>query len=89
MIPVTDLQPSNLIARIYINRQFAPQKDSVFYEVMWECGLDYKFDLNCSRYIKGVTFEEMKGFKPQMLNRRTELFSFLFFVWWENIKIKL
>ncbi len=43
-----------------INGTIGHDKDSVFYEVIWNGGLDYKFDLNCSRYIKGITFEEMK-----------------------------
>jgi len=36
---------------------------------MWEGGLDYKFDLNCSKYIKGVTFEEMKEWNAKVAKR--------------------
>lgn len=43
-----------------INGTIGHDRDRVFYEVLWDGGLDYKFDLNCSKYIKGVTLEEMK-----------------------------
>lgn len=52
-----------------INGTIGHDKDSVFYEVMWEGGLDYKFDLNCSKYIKGVTFEEMKEWNSKVAKR--------------------
>ncbi|MCC6447970.1 MAG: hypothetical protein IT215_04730 [Chitinophagaceae bacterium] len=52
-----------------INGTIGYDKDSVFYEVMWEGGLDYKFDLNCSKYIKGVAFEEMKEWNAKVAKR--------------------
>ena len=52
-----------------INGTIGHDKDSVFYEVMWNGGLDYKFDLNCSRYIKGVTLEEMKRYNRNIAKK--------------------
>jgi hypothetical protein len=33
---------------------------SVFYEVIWNGGIEFSFDLNCSLALKGMTYEEMK-----------------------------
>lgn len=52
---------------------------SVFYEVIWNGGLEYTFDLNCSLFIKGVTFEEMKEYNAKVaknyLNENTLSYS--------------
>jgi hypothetical protein len=39
---------------------------SVFYEVLWNGGLEYKFGLNGNKVIKGVTFEEMKKYNANV-----------------------
>jgi hypothetical protein len=64
-------------------------QDIVFYEVMWEGGLHYEFDLNCSRYIKGVTFEEMKEWNSTVAKRYLKENTLSYDEWlyneWETI----
>ena len=59
-------------------------KDAVFYEVQWDGGLDYKFDLNCSLYIKGVTFEEMKKYNAEVAKKYLTANAISFEEWKEK-----
>lgn len=61
-------------------------KDSVFYEVMWSGGLDYKFDLNCSLYMKGITFDEMKEWNAEVAKRYLEENTLSYDEWIEKEK---
>jgi hypothetical protein len=52
-----------------INGTIGHNSDKVFYEVVWNGGLEYKFDLNVGLYISGVTFEEMKKYNANIAKK--------------------
>jgi hypothetical protein len=45
-----------------INNSEWHKDTSVFYQVIWNGGIDFSFDLNCSFFGKGITYEEMKKY---------------------------
>lgn len=38
----------------------------VFYQVDWNGGLEYSFNLNCSWVMTGITFEDMKEYNSEV-----------------------
>ena len=44
-------------------------RDTGFKSVIWNGGLEYKIELDCNKYIKGVTEQEMKEFNAKIALR--------------------
>ena len=42
---------------------------SVFYEVIWNGGIEFSFDLNCSFALKGMTYDEMKKWNAEIAKK--------------------
>ncbi len=64
-------------------------KDEVFYEVIWNGGLEYSFDGVGKFYIKGITLEEMKKYNADIAKKYLLENSLSYDEWFNKYKGKL
>ncbi len=60
------------------------EKDSCFYTVLWDEGLRYTLELDCSLYMKGITFEEAKVYNASIALKYLKSNTLTFEEWFEK-----
>lgn len=61
---------------------------NVFYEVIWNGGLEYKFELNAGLYMSGVTYEEMKKYNAETALMYLKGNTLTYEEWYKKYKTK-
>jgi hypothetical protein len=62
---------------------------SVFYCVHWKNGLEYTLELDFSRFLSGITYEEMKKYNFEISKKYLQANAISYDEWFKNFKNKL